>query len=163
MEQWKAIENWERYEVSDLGNIRNAKTGRILKPVTRWDGRKYVDLHWNGKRMTASVHRVVAKAFIENPDNKAQVNHINGNPSDNRVENLEWVTNQENQIHAHRVLKREPSGWCNPRKKVVCVETGVVYSSMREAARAVNANNQSLWAVCNEKRKTCRGFHWKYV
>lgn len=163
MECWKSIVGWERYEVSDIGNIRNAKTGRVRNLTPNEGGYLTVGLHRDGGQKTFLVHRLVAEAFIPNPSKKTQVNHINGSPSDNRIENLEWVTSKENCLHAHRVLMREASGWCKPRVEVLCVETGVVYRSCRAAARCVGGTSQGICRVCRGERKTHRGYHWKYT
>ena len=88
------------YEVSNIGDIRNKTTNKILSPYTDKDGYKHVTISINGKNHHLSIHRAVAIAFIPNPENKPQVNHINGVKSINVVNNLEWATNSENTKHA---------------------------------------------------------------
>jgi len=102
MEQWKPIENTEgRIEVSNHGRIRsNLRDGRILKPTPDHKGYLRISVTIDGERRRYKVHREVAKAFIPNPDNLPQVNHINGDKTDNSVNNLEWVTNRDNAKHA---------------------------------------------------------------
>lgn len=99
-EIWKPIENYEQYSISNLGNVYSSKRNRILKPTNTTKGYVQVHLSKNGNVVNAPIHRLVAKAFIANPFNKLQVNHIDGNKHNNRVENLEWCTNSENQKHA---------------------------------------------------------------
>lgn len=103
-EMWKPIEGYEGiYEVSASGRVRNVKkAGRMMTGSTVTHGYKAVTLHKNGCGKMMLVHRIVAEHFIPNPENKPQVNHINGNKADNRVENLEWATAQENLTHAMR-------------------------------------------------------------
>ena len=116
-DMWKDIEGYERYyKVSDTGKIRSLERyvpsknqsitfdlfikGRILKLYTNKNGYVYINLRRDSKTKHARLHRLVAKAFIPNPQNKLEVNHINGIKTDNRIENLEWCTHEENTLHA---------------------------------------------------------------
>jgi hypothetical protein len=96
-EMWKPIENYGNYEVSSLGKIRNIKTGRMMKSCSK-GGYSIVGL-CNKKVKTFQIHRLVAIAFLENPENKAHVNHKDKNGLNNTLENLEWATPLENNIH----------------------------------------------------------------
>jgi len=103
MEQWKVIEGYENYSISSFARIKNNRTGNVLKTVRHKSGYEVINIKPNGrgKGKTLKIHREVAKAFIENPEGKIQVNHINAIRWDNRLENLEWVTPQENSLHRH--------------------------------------------------------------
>ena len=117
MEQWKTFLEYDSqkghqvYQVSTEGRIRNATTGKIRKTQII-KGYEFFCLHTIKNRTIKQVHRLVAQAFIPNPENKPQVDHINGNPIDNHIENLRWVTNKENSNNpitlARRRSKEEP-------------------------------------------------------
>lgn len=94
MEEWKCIESFERYEVSNMGNIRRGN--RILKPGLDMYGYRQVNLYKNSKRFCKKVYRLVLDAFNPNVNNKPQIDHINRIRSDDRLENLRWVTASEN-------------------------------------------------------------------
>jgi hypothetical protein len=103
-EIWKSIQEYENYEVSIFGNVRNKTTKRILKPANH-GGYYSVGLS-NKKTKTFSVHILVAKAFIPNPENKNTVNHKDKNGLNNNISNLEWNTNKENSIHRSSGVKQ---------------------------------------------------------
>ena len=98
MEEYRVIEGYENYEVSNMGNVRNCKTGCDRKPYIRNDYLS-VNLCKNGMRKSFSIHRLVAIAFIDNPEDKTCVDHIDSNRSNNNVNNLRWATLSENQMN----------------------------------------------------------------
>lgn len=104
-ENWKPISDWPSYEVSDLGRVRRVETGLILAGAYT-KGRRRVTLRRNPIQANALVYRLVAEAFIPNPEGKPMVNHIDGNPQNDAVSNLEWVTAFENYQHAKDVLNK---------------------------------------------------------
>lgn len=105
MENWKDIQGYEDYQVSDLGNVKMtansaSRKERILKPLNHPKGYFRVGLYKNKKVKFFFIHRLVATHFIENPENKATINHINGDKSNNSIQNLEWNTYRENMNHS---------------------------------------------------------------
>lgn len=96
MEIWKDIDGFDNYEVSTFGNVRNKNTGRVLKYQIDRGGYYWFGLTYDKKRYCKLIHRLVAQAFISNPDNKPEVDHKDGNKSNNNVDNLRFATRQEN-------------------------------------------------------------------
>jgi hypothetical protein len=158
-EVWKDIPGWEGlYQVSNKGRIRSIRV-RVTKP---YDARGYkVATLRSGERLErAGVHRFVALAFLPNPDRKEQVNHKNGDRSDNSVENLEWVTCQENNLHRCRVLN---GGGGRPERPVVCLTTGEWFPSVTKAADATGSQICKIVMCCQGKRRSHKGLSWAYT
>lgn len=112
-EIWKDIDGYDGlYQVSNLGNVRSFKRGklRIMAFSTNKYGYHKITLHDNKVKKHTTIHQLVAKAFIPNPENKPQVNHINGIRNDNRLENLEWCTAKENTNHSIEILNSRKIG-----------------------------------------------------
>ena len=103
---WKPIKDFENYEVSDVGEVRNVKFNRLLTPSPSAGGYMRVQLRKNKQSYQRYVHRLVAEAFLEG---EGEVNHIDGDRTNNKANNLEWTTHQQNVQHAFEVLNRTPS------------------------------------------------------
>lgn len=158
-EVWRDIPGWEGlYQVSNQGRIRSIRV-KVTKPFDA-KGYKVATLHSGDRKERAGVHRFVAQAFLPNPEGKEQVNHKNGDRSDNRVENLEWVTCQENNIHRCRVLN---GGGGRPERAVVCLTTGEWFQSITAAADATGAQLCKILMCCQGKRKHTKGLAWSYA
>ena len=95
-ELFKRIDGYDNYLVSNFGNVKNSKTNRILKLINDSGGYKVISLYQNKKLKIFKVHRLVGKAFLENPDNKPVIDHIDNNPSNNNVKNLRWCSQKDN-------------------------------------------------------------------
>lgn len=133
MEIWKSVSGYEGiYEVSNAGRVR--RNGRILKPWRTKNGYIHVTLCSDKRKKQVLVHRLVAKAFLEDIPGKDYVNHKNCNPSDNRVENLEWVTQSENVKYSYITGRAKNVA----RKRIACIDTGRIFYSSLEAATWVN-------------------------
>lgn len=172
-ETWKDIPDYENlYQVSTLGRVRSAKTLKPLVPQISDRGYLRVRLTKNKQRKTARVHRLVAYAFIPNVDMKPEINHINGNKTDNRVCNLVWVSKSENQKHSYRVLNRKPSmlgkfGSDNPNSmKVVQLKNNKIvqfFSAAKEAERETGIPQGCISRCARGQSKTAGGFQWAYL
>ena len=114
---WKTIQAEPEYEVSNAGDVRNRKTSHVKSIRLDKYGYKRVTLYPSGK--TYSIHRLVAIAFIDNPNNLKTVNHVNGNKLDNSVNNLEWLSFSDNSKHAHKtgLIEVSVNGTKNPMSK----------------------------------------------
>lgn len=162
IEVWKDIEGFDgQYQVSNTGRVASCKqqTKRIVTECIRLGYRK-VHLSKGKKFLLYSVHRLMAQAFIPNPQNKPQINHINGIKSDNTLSNLEWCTNKENSIHAFRLGLRKPNG---SKRVVMLMEDWTpidVFDSMRKAARETGVPQQQISRCC-KKKYPYRGIRWQ--
>ncbi len=159
-EVWRDVPGYEGlYQVSDRGAVKNVR-GRHLKTQRIQNGYLRVRLYdGHGSSKSMFVHRLAASAFIPNPENKPQVNHLNGVKTDNRVENLEWATRSENQRHRYSVLgKRKTNG-----KPVICIDTGERYPTATAAAKALKLNCSAVTSCCLGNRKHTKNLHFKFL
>lgn len=178
MEIWKDVIGYEgAYQVSNIGRVKSinrvymcgthSMQERIIKEhIMALSYKRYVTVHLckNGIMKRIPVHRLVAQAFIPNPDNKLEIDHINTNKRDNRVCNLRWATRKENRnnpITKKRIqdlLRKET----NPKnKKIRCVETGKIYVGISRTEKMLGIKHISC--ACSGHRKTAGGYHWQYV
>jgi hypothetical protein len=184
MENWTKIEGFNGvYEISDLGRCKRIKAidlkGRqrkekILKPCHTGDGYYSYYLYGDNGRVAKKAHRLVAKAFISNSENKPEVNHKNKNRSDNVVNNLEWATESENVKHSYANGTRVPYwlGKNNPyakaaikanKKKVKCDTLNIEFDSVMETADKLGICFTLISAVCRGNRKFTHGLTFRYI
>ena len=172
----KKIKGFDGYYVTKFGDIYSynyRRTGIISKLKLSSTRTGYLQLYLckNNKKYRKYVHRLVAEAFIPNPENKPEINHKNGIKTDNRVENLEWVTHSENAIHMYRILKRthpmkNKFGKNNPSsKQVVQLKDTIVialFDSVKDASIKTGYPATRISSCCRGEHKTSHGFGWKY-
>lgn len=164
--QWKKIiynEKELNYSVSESGQVRNDKTGRILSNSFQ-NGYYSIRLSIEpnvGKHFR--INRLVAQAFIPNPENKQFVNHINGDKTNNHISNLEWVSPSENSAHAYEHGLRGPT-----KNNAVCQyslngDLMMTYDSMNEAELETKVSHSKISEVCRGRRRTAGEFQWRYA
>ena len=176
MEEWKDVEGYEGlYQVSNQGNVRSLRTNKILKPMI-WHGYAYVNFTIDNIVNHKSIHRLVAEAFIPNPDNKPQVDHINTVKEDNRSCNLRWVTALENASNVITVSRRFDNHIDESKPVYQYTTNGEfvsMYKSVREAERKTMTNNSNILKCCNggfysnQRNKwvnvnTANGYKWSF-
>ena len=176
-EIWKAVEGYEDwYEVSNFGNVRSVDRvvnyndgrkfhykGQIRKIKKHPNGYLFCDLSKNTKHKTFNVHRLVAQAFLPNPNNLPEVNHRDENKTNNCVDNLEWCTHLHNVNYGTATQRRAEK----TSKSVLQIgkdtnEIIAEYASMAEAGRQLNINQGNISNCCLHRCKTAGGFKWRY-
>lgn len=186
---WKIINSFEDYEISDMGEIKSLKNGmeKILKPQLAKRGYYIINLCKNGGVYHKTIHRLVAQAFIPNPDNKPCIDHINGCRIDNRVCNLRWCTHKENlnyeiakknisKAHKGKVLtdehkkkisesnKGKPKPHFEKRIDQYTIDGTYIktWKSTMDIERSLGFIHNNISSVCKGKYKQAYGFKWKY-
>jgi hypothetical protein len=159
MENWRPVVGFENYEVSDKGRVRNTGTGRVLRPGPHWQGYVMVTLYRDGQRHTRTVHRLVALAFIPNPENYPVVRHGDDVPDNNCVNNLLWGTQLDNMEDADK------NGllFHNSLHSVRIVETGEIFDSIGSCARYIGGSQPNISAVLNGRRRSVKGYTFELV
>lgn len=165
-EQWKEILESTNYSISNYGNVKNDITGKILKGRLCKNGYLQVSIKIqnDNKFHNRYIHRLVCQYWVENPENKLEVNHKDGNKQNNNYENLEWVTASENQKHRHSIGITKTSNRkiakINPKTKEILQ----IYNSIKEAtiAEGIKGEN-SISAVLAGRNYTLYGYSWIYL
>ena len=172
-EIWKDIKEYEGiYQISNYGRIKSLSrliensNNRITKEKIRKatkdkDGYLCIVLSKDGTNKTCKVHRLVAQTFISNPLNKPTVNHKDGNKQNNKINNLEWMTDKEQMKHCKEVLGWKPSENRIKRRKVQRSD-GKIYNSIKEASIENNVFASNITMCCQNKCNTIGGYGWCY-
>jgi hypothetical protein len=163
-EIWRTVEEFPEYEVSNLGRVKSlnyngTKQAVVLKPVKQKKGYLKIGLYKNKKYYSRQIHRLVATAFIDNPDKLPQVNHIDGDKNNNSVYNLEWCNNRYNQLHAINNGLRHTKKVAQYSKNGILIK---VWARATEASKALNIDVGHIGQVCKGLRATAGGYIWKY-
>lgn len=179
IEIWKNIKEYEDYQVSNLGRVKSLKFGKeiIMSQITDRKGYLCVKLCKNGKHKKFSVHRLVAEAFIPNPNNYPQVNHKDENKQNNCVENLEYCTNEYNHNYGTAIeraaekikgrtdiVEKRVAKLLKPIQQID-LETGIVlkeWPSIIEVKRKLGYHQSSIISCLKGRTKKSYGYKWKY-
>lgn len=169
----KTIKGYENYSISSNGVVKNERTNKIKIPTSNYSGKGYlyVDLYNKGKKKRFYIHRLVAQYFISNKENKPYVNHKDGNPKNNTVENLEWCTPLENVIHASKIIKtmKQYEIANNNRKKSIYqidLNTNKIinsFNSIREAERGTGIPSSNIIGVLKHRQNRTKSYTWQYI
>lgn len=179
MERWKDIDGFEGYyQVSDTGRVRSldrvvtttrygkplsmARKGKVLRSTVGRDGYPSIQIYKESEYYTFKIHRLVAKAFVENPDSLPEVNHIDGNKKNNNAENLEWCTRKHNIRHAFKNGLIDPKNRsCN--RKSVRRSDGVIFRSLTEAAKESGTHVSDVSMCCHGTLAHTGGYGFEFV
>ncbi|MGN0348238.1 MAG: HNH endonuclease [Roseburia sp.] len=178
---WKQVLGYENvYEINENGDLRRCGSTHLINRQMRRDGYQQYSLSVNGKRKSKKIHRLVAETFIENPNNYNVVNHIDGNKLNNNYKNLEWCTSSKNNFHAWEnglnhstekqiesakisIRKAQSVAWEKRKKRVICIDTGEIFASIKECAEHMNLSDSKISDVCKGKRNTTGGLRFNYL
>lgn len=164
-EIWKAIKENEKYEISNLGKIRNKKTGRILKTSINNKGYERVIIYINKKPKCYYIHKIVANVFLENPNNFKEINHKDENKLNNCVNNLEWCSSKYNANYGTRTKRILKSKEKNLKTIIQKNKQGniiKIWKNILEIQEKTTYNKQCIYRCCIGKYKSYRNYIWEY-
>lgn len=173
-EEWKEVEGYEGlYAVSNIGRVKSLcfrnkqitfKRDHVLAQHFAWNGRILIDLSKDGVHKCVTLHRLVAQAFIPNPDNLPQINHKDGNPKNCCVDNLEWCTASHNMKHAYHNGLNEKTRLMNERnKRPVMRSDGKYYDCAYAAAKDNGVSVSAIRDALKGRTNTSAGYSWRYA
>ena len=153
-EEWRQVDEFPIYSISNYGRLRNDITGNILKGGFDKNGYRQATICYNNKQYNRRICRLVAIAFLPNPDNLPMVNHKDENKQNDYVNNLEWCNATYNNNYGNRSQQT--------RKRVECIETGIEYDGLRVAERECGIQHALISKACRFG-VTAGGLHWRYI
>lgn len=164
MERWKKIKDFDNYSVSDCGRVRNDKKKLLLKQINN-SGYLVVNLYNDTTTKKIRVHRLVAEAFIPNPNNYPIINHKNEKKDDNRVENLEWCTYKYNSNYGtcRERISTTMKGVPRYYQAIKCIVDGITFNSVADAGRHFNINASTIGAALFRGQQKCKGHTISYA
>lgn len=168
MEEWSKIDGYPWYEVSTHGRVKSLRRNVIMKPYYN-DVTGYADVKlWDGKKhKTRTIHRIVAETFMDFDNHRGlEVNHIDGNKHNNRLDNLEWCTRSENARHAIETglftpYKLPPYSWNGKRVRII--ETGEEFDTITECANHIGGHKTAVSACLKGRVKSHLGYHFEEI
>ena len=171
-ETWKTITDFPNYDISNYGNVKNIITNKLLR-IPHNDGYKCISLRHNGKDKSFKIHRLVAIAFIENPENKSDVNHKDKNKGNNKVSNLEWMTRKENNIHRcqnskiktnkNKQLNRIDSNTDEVLEQYNSIEDAAIWAFNNNLTKNTHNGRNSIGNCINGLGKSSYGYKWELL
>lgn len=165
-ERWELVRDHPEYRISTAGRFQSRKRGEWKDLRTSVDGGGYLQafMSENGKAFVRKVHKLMQDAFFDPDPDRPEINHINGNKRDNRLENLEQCSRLENMRHACDTgLFVRPEDAGRPKRKIRIIETGDIYDSESECASAIGGHISNVCNCLAGRRHTCMGYHFEYV
>lgn len=164
MAEWRKIKNFQNYEISDSGDVRSLKTGKVMRPFESNSGYLSVRLFDESRHHTRYIHRLVAENFLDNDQIDFEINHIDGNKHNNSSSNLEWCSHSRNMRHAIEAglfspYKLPPNP--HPGVGVRIIETGEEFASLTDCAKRVGGVKQGITQCLNGTKKSYKGYHYE--
>lgn len=161
--EWRDVVEYSNYEVNYYGQIRHKTRKQILKPRRNNGGYLYVNFKINGKNTNFAVHRIVANAFIPNPNGYTEVNHKDYDRTNNCVDNLEWVSSSQNSKHAYLKKENRASRGKQVEQYSKTGEYIRTYETVSDAAQAMGCCVAAISNCCLGRTKTSQGFRWSFA